>query len=155
MKLLLMGLSLIVTLLMSIGTWAASSVKPAQYVQAKTSIPNYSDSQKAIVLNSKQAQFSIRLPSNRTTGYRWFIHQLDDSLVSLLSEHYDAPHNPKLLGAPGSVTWTFHLNPKAIKGAYRTHIGFVYARPWEVDKAKASNKRLRFTLSTLPDLNKD
>ena len=68
--------------------------------------------------------FQIAIPSNPTTGYRWNVASMPQSLRIL-----DATFQPKPHAQPGDGgTEVFHLTA-AESGDYR--IEFVLPRPWE------------------------
>jgi len=78
-------------------------------------------------------EFTIRLESNRTTGFGWDIAEpLDEKLVEFVSCEYVAA-DTALVGSPGKEIWTF----RAV-GAGKTTIAFKYVRPWEKDLPPAN-----------------
>jgi len=83
-----------------------------------------------VYVNPNQPQFTIKLDSNRTTGYSWSLKNYDKKLISLVSHAYIAP-NSKLIGAPGYETWVFKANPSFLSGSKSTKVTLDYARPWE------------------------
>lgn len=103
-------------------------------VQAK-SHNGFSHPSKPIVLNSTKPEFSIRLKSNRTTGYSWFMISHDAKLVRIMGSKYIKP-NSKRMGEPGMSVWTFRMLPEAFKVQHATKIRLLYARPWEMKKGK-------------------
>lgn len=85
-----------------------------------------------IQVASKKPQFTIKLKSNPSTGYSWFINHYDAQLVTLVSHAYQPPTNAKLVGAPGVEVWTFKINRRAFLAPHMFNIQFVYARPWDL-----------------------
>jgi inhibitor of cysteine peptidase len=73
--------------------------------------------------------FTITLPSNPTTGYRWQLAQpLDKRIVSEAGHEYQ-PDKPARIGSGGQEVWTFRAS-----GMGRTVISMQYIRPWETGK---------------------
>lgn len=69
----------------------------------------------------------IRLPENPTTGYRWNIDQLDDSIVSVEGSEFS--QNPGS-GVGGGGLRTIRLRPT---GVGITRLALKNKRPWEAD----------------------
>jgi inhibitor of cysteine peptidase len=105
----------------------------------KQQSPSFDNPDKLIEVTSGQ-EFRIVLDANPTTGFTWQLSSpLDDTLVTLVGNTYDAPATPGRVGGGGKQTWAF----KAMRRG-QTAIGLLYARPWEkgVDPAK----KLMFTV---------
>jgi inhibitor of cysteine peptidase len=81
----------------------------------------------------------LRLPENRTTGYRWQLSAPDGVAVE------DAGYEPAPSGAPGAPgTRTFRLRP-TVAGTHRVAAGL--RRSWE-SAAAAAPGDLEFALRT-------
>jgi inhibitor of cysteine peptidase len=93
-------------------------------------IPTYSEDQLTISVTPNQPQFSVRLKSNPTTGYSWFLRKYASKLLTPVKHHFEVSKT-KLIGAPGVEVWTFRVKPEAFVVPQQTRIQFVYARPWE------------------------
>ncbi len=103
------------------------------YAYAQTdqsAICTYSNNNKSknitVSINDK---FTIKLPSNPSTGYTWdFVSQPDAHFLTLISDkQYEQKKVPsRLVGQGGTDVWHF----KALK-AGQTTIDFIYKRPWE------------------------
>lgn len=96
---------------------------------AKAETP-FSDPTKPIYLNQSTTQVVLKLKSNPTTGYAWFLKSIHGRWLNVVSHHYVAP-STRLVGAPGYELWTFSVNPKMQKMPFSTEIVMIYARPWE------------------------
>jgi len=83
-------------------------------------------------------QFTVRLPSNATTGFRWVVADLGP--VTQVGESvYEAPLEPGIVGAGGTEVFTFKTGssgPGELKLEYR--------RPWE--KGSAAEKTWSVTV---------
>ena len=80
----------------------------------------------------------LRLPENRTTGYRWQLSAPDGIAVE------DAGYEPAPSGAPGAAgTRTFRLRP-TVAGTHQVAVGL--RRSWESSGPAAAE--LRFHLRT-------
>jgi inhibitor of cysteine peptidase len=74
----------------------------------------------------------IELPSNRTTGYDWYLGASLPSQLTTASDSYETTGEPGVVGAGGTHVFTYH--------AAETGTGtlkFVYVRPWETGVAPA------------------
>ncbi len=87
-----------------------------------------------IYVHQDQPKFTIKLESNRTTGYSWSLKNYDHKLLSLESHTYIPPHT-SLIGAPGNEQWIFQASPHFFKNSKTTKISLSYARPWEHGKS--------------------
>ncbi|MDQ7824550.1 MAG: protease inhibitor I42 family protein [Candidatus Eremiobacteraeota bacterium] len=80
-------------------------------------------------------EFTITVPSNETTGYKWELDgPLDEKLVTFVKSEYLEPRDPKP-GAGGSEAWTFRAQRKGL-----VSISLKYVRPWEKNKPPAKQK---------------
>lgn len=110
----------------------------------QSTIPIYNQEKTDIAVVPKQAQFTLRLKSNPTTGYRWFLRGYDEHLIEPVDHHFQAEENKKLIGAPGYELWTFRMTPLAFMVPRQTTIQMVYARSWEKNQAEP----VTFTISS-------
>ena len=70
-------------------------------------------------------QFTVRLPSNATTGFRWVV--VDPGPVTQVGESvYKAPQGPGVVGAGGTETFTFKTGSVG-----SGELKLEYRRPWE------------------------
>lgn len=90
-------------------------------------------------------EFIIKLHSNPTTGYSWFLREYNANYLSPVRHAYEGPSS-KLIGAGGYEVWHFKLKPEAFTVPQQTIIRFVYTRPWE---GKNRAKQLVFRISTV------
>lgn len=93
------------------------------------SLFGYAADTSIMIVDPNSSQFTVTLPANPTTGYKWTATTYDHKLLNLVSSRFNAPQT-KLIGAGGKTTFTFKLMkgktyPKATK------ILFTYAQPWE------------------------
>lgn len=73
--------------------------------------------------------FSIKLPANPTTGYRWVVDRVDDANFQKKGEKY-LPSSPKRIGSGGQMCFTFERK-KSSKIIDQTTIILKYQRAWE------------------------
>ena len=92
--------------------------------------PVYKENQTTILVSAAQPVFSIQLPSNPTTGYRWDLKRYDKKWIKPIENHYQPP-NTQLIGAGGYEVWTFKALPKALQSTQQTVIQMEYQRPWQ------------------------
>lgn len=96
---------------------------------------------KVMVVNRKQPEFTLRLESNPSTGFSWFLEDLSPEITAI-DHNYLASENG-LRGAGGFEEWTFRVKYNGFVVPRRLCINLIYVRPWEV-----SGKKLRFWIST-------
>jgi inhibitor of cysteine peptidase len=83
--------------------------------------------------------FSIKVASNRTTGYAWSVSEISDSgQVAILGSEYIAPEEGRV-GEGGDDVWKF----KAV-GKGTVKLIWNYTRPWETE---APAKTVTFTVT--------
>ena len=83
-----------------------------------------------------KSQFTITLPSNPTTGYKWRLaNRLDAGILKCLGSKYNAPTG-NLVGQGGTETWNFQAVGKG-----KATITLEYARPWEKDVKPAKTQK--------------
>ena len=79
-------------------------------------------------------EFTLRLASNRTTGYQWRLAEpVDEAIVKLVGTRYIEPKT-NLAGVGGEEVWSFQAVGKG-----KTSIAMKYVRPWERDVAPAKS----------------
>lgn len=105
----------------------------------------FTEEKTGIGITSTHPQFIIKLKSNPTTGYSWFMREYDNELVQPIRHTFEAPKDSKLAGAPGYELWTFRMKPAAFVVPQQTVLRFVYVRPWE---GSDSVKQVVFRVST-------
>lgn len=94
-------------------------------------LPVYTEQKTGVVVTAEQPEFSIKLKSNPTTGYSWFLREYHSRYLTPVKHVFQAPVNRKLVGAPGFEVWTFRMKPEAFTVPLQTALRFIYARPWE------------------------
>src|SRR3990167_9939563 len=97
-------------------------------VYAETTV--YTEDKPAILLTPAQPEFVIKLKSNATTGYSWFLRKYDPHFVQPVKHVYQASTS-QLVGSPGFELWTFRAKPTAFIVPQVSAIYFIYARPCE------------------------
>lgn len=86
-----------------------------------------------IALKKGQTTFDIKLKSNPTTGYRWYLGRFSSGLQPLTAKY--TAYQGKLIGAPGSVVWQFELKPGSINVPRVMMLQLVYMRAWDYASA--------------------
>lgn len=109
-------------------------VTAAETTQKALSV--YPEDKRVIMITQDQPMFVIKLKSNPTTGYSWFLRRIDASLIEPVKETFVAPTDKHLVGAPGYELWTFRVKPAAFSVPRVTKIRFEYVRPWEPEESK-------------------
>lgn len=147
-------LMLLVAISISTTCFAVTKAKPitdktiASHTQSEASkLEIYGEDKQNIVLTkSDNAEFSIQLKSNPTTGFSWFLREYNSDLITPIS-HKFLPPEKKLLGAGGAEVWTFKVNKIAFTVPMQTTLRLIYARPWQ---GSDTASQLNFRVSTVP-----
>lgn len=89
-------------------------------------------------------QFTISLPSNRTTGYQWQLGRpFDNRVLQLIGTFYSAPETG-VVGQGGTETWVFTPTRQG-----QTTVVLNYVRPWETGIAPARTQSFLVTVGDL------
>jgi inhibitor of cysteine peptidase len=110
-------------------------------------LPVYLQEKPAVMISSAKNEFIIKLKSNPTTGYSWFLREYNPNLIEAVKHKFEATMDKKLMGAPGYELWTFRSKPAAFIVPQQTTIRFVYARPWE---SADNSTQVVFKVTTSP-----
>jgi inhibitor of cysteine peptidase len=90
----------------------------------------YTEDKQNISVTPDKPSFVIKLKSNPTTGYSWFLREYNPSIVTPVKHTFQPPEK-SLIGAPGYELWTFRVKPAAFSVPQITTIRMTYARPWQ------------------------
>lgn len=91
----------------------------------------YTEDKPAVMVTPNQPVFSIKLKSNPTTGFSWYLRSYDSNVLQPVKHVFIAPENKKLIGASGYEMWTFKVKANGFLVPMQTMIRFVYGRAWE------------------------
>ena len=91
----------------------------------------YTQDKPVAVVTSEQPEFVIKLKSNPTTGFSWFLRDYNMDLLQAVSHQYQPATDNGLVGAGGFELWTFKVKPAGFFVPQQTAMRFVYTRPWE------------------------
>jgi len=102
-----------------------------------TSLPAATKSPRSVapangVLTQEKPIYTLRLNSNPTTGFSWFMVDYPKKLVHVIKHQYVSPKS-KLVGAGGYELWTFQATKAALAFPQVVKIVMMYARPWEIN----------------------
>lgn len=97
-------------------------------------VKEYTDANETIIVTKTEGEFRLKVASNPTTGYQWFMKSYDERLLMPIKEEYQAPKVDRV-GAGGYDVWTFKVKPAAFFVPQVTKIELVYARPNEIKDA--------------------
>ncbi len=90
----------------------------------------YTEDKLNIIATPQSPEFIIKLKSNPTTGYSWFLRDYDSNLIAPVSHTFQRP-GQVMPGAPGYEMWTFRVKPAGFAVPQQTVIRLIYTRPWE------------------------
>lgn len=110
---------------------------------AETKPAPISDDTKPIMVNANDPYVTIRLKSNPTTGYRWFIRSYPHAFI-VPQQHSVEKQTSNLMGAPTQEVFTFKLNRIAFTAPHHFIIRFSYLRPFEAS-GKIDGRTFRIT----------
>lgn len=108
----------------------ASSTNNKTSTPATTTSSVYTEDKQNIVVSKNHPEFVIKLKSNPTTGYSWFLHEYDINLIMPVKHNFQAAEQ-KLIGAPGFEFWTFRIKPAGFVVPQQSIIRMIYSRPWQ------------------------
>ena len=101
---------------------------------AKVQIVN--DISKPIFVSTNMPEFTLNLPANETTGYKWVLDSdYNAKLIQPLKQHYHVINN-KLIGSGGIDSWTFKVQSLGLRVPTKLALNLLYIRPWEKQPAK-------------------
>ena len=86
-----------------------------------------------IALKKGQNTFAIKLSSNPTTGYRWYLGRCAHGIQPMTATY--TAYKGKLIGAPGSVVWQFKVRPDIVNVPRVMKVQLVYMRAWDHSSA--------------------
>ncbi|MBX3709389.1 MAG: protease inhibitor I42 family protein [Gammaproteobacteria bacterium] len=104
----------------------------------------YTEDKLSILVDAHRPEFIIKLKSNPTTGYSWFLREYDSSLIMPVKRAYHQSTD-NLIGAVGYELWTFRVKPAGFIVPQQTVIRMIYARPWQ---GNDSSTQLVFRITT-------
>src|SRR3989338_9718447 len=84
---------------------------------------------KTVMVSEQSPVFTLKMPSNPSTGYSWFLVKYDHQLLTPLGRHYFPPKESKP-GASGEEEWQFRVKSRTFSVPRVTHIILKYVRPW-------------------------
>ncbi|MCK4609242.1 MAG: protease inhibitor I42 family protein [Gammaproteobacteria bacterium] len=96
---------------------------------------NFSNSNKPIPVTKSNPSFSLKLKSNPSTGFSWYLIDYDKNLLQPVRHKYYAPDS-KLAGAWGYEEWTFRVKPEGFTVPQVINLQLAYIRPWDVSTYK-------------------
>ena len=97
--------------------------------------PLLSTVNKVVQVKPNQVTFSVTLSANPTTGYHWYLLQNPSKFLAPITAKFTPPKNKKMMGAPGTMTWTFRAEPAAFAVPRIFTITLAYARSWDLSTA--------------------
>ena len=106
-------------LVLCVATNAAAVIKVTEKRSALDR-QDFSNTSLATVVYPNSPEFSLKLKSNPTTGFSWYLLHYDDNLMEPMSHRYYAPQKTKgSVGAGGYEVWVFRVKPKGKPGCCR------------------------------------
>lgn len=107
--------------------------------------PFYNEQKSNVVVVQDEPEFTIKLKSNPSTGFSWFLREYNTDLILPL-KHRLIKSDSKLAGADGIEEWTFRMKHLGFSVPQQTVLRFVYSRPWQGAEGATS---LVFRVSTI------
>ena len=84
------------------------------------------------MLTAKHPIYTLRLNSNPTTGFSWFVVSYPEHLVKIIKHEYLPPQTQRI-GAGGVEVWQFQATKAALAVPTVIKVTLMYARPWEIN----------------------
>ena len=101
-----------------------------QQNQSNQADETYTEDKTNINVTEAHSIFTIKLKSNPTTGYSWFLRDYNPNLIEPIKHNF-VKSDSTLMGAPGYEVWVFRAKPQAFIIPQQTTIRMVYTRPWQ------------------------
>lgn len=92
----------------------------------------FSDCLKAVVVYQNAPEFSIKVASNPSTGFAWYLSGYDRAFIKPMNHRY-YPASDAKVGAPGYEVWVFKAMPEAFVVPSMLQVKMVYARPFQLN----------------------
>lgn len=130
-----------------------SNVKPMPKPALEQTEPMksaYTDPNNIVQVTPTDSTVTIKIKSNATTGYSWFLTDYNSALLTPVFSKYVAPTS-NLVGAAGYVEWQFSVNKAAFAVPQLTQVSMQYIRPWVVS---TNNQKMNFTIAIEPQSGK-
>lgn len=105
----------------------------------------YSPADKEIKVTVSSPVVRVRLISNPSTGYQWYLIKYN-SMLMLAPRSYYIPAKSGMVGAPGYTVWRFQFKKSAFVHQQKTQVILEYKRPWE--KIEGRRQIIHFVMST-------
>ena len=106
------------------------------------SVLGFSLEKLSVTVDVKAPQFTISLPANPTTGFKWVVKDYDTTHFNYLNSEYVAGL-PARIGSGGHTIFSFAPKPK-VKYPKSSLMTFCYARPWDVKSGTETEVSISF-----------
>ena len=106
------------------------------------SVLGFSADQLSVTVDANAPQFTISLPANPTTGFKWAVKEYDTAHFTYLSNEYVATA-PKRIGSGGQTIFRF-ARKSGVKYPCCSNMTFRYARPWDATSGSITDVHLCF-----------
>ncbi len=129
--------------------FGSSDVKPMPKPALEQTEPlktNFTDPSTIVQVSPADSTVIIKIKSNATTGYSWFLTDYNPAVLTPISSKYLAPTS-NLVGASGGVEWRFAVNKAAFAVPQLTQVSLQYLRPWSVDN---NAQKVTYTIAIEP-----
>jgi inhibitor of cysteine peptidase len=123
-----------------------STVIFAEKSNPNPSAPIYNETKTSVILQGKERVFTIRLKSNPTTGYQWYLRDYSSKMIIPILQRY-VPSEKKLIGSGGMEEWKFKVSDRAMTYPHQLILRMIYARPSQGAEGSTS---VLFRISTHP-----
>ncbi len=95
---------------------------------------DFTNPAKPLFINAKTQTLTVKLKSNPSTGYTWYLQSIDSPWLQPVSHQYVAA-NSGLMGAPGYDVWTFNVKANYQNIPFYSEIELIYTRAWQVNSS--------------------
>ncbi|MCP3679645.1 MAG: protease inhibitor I42 family protein [Gammaproteobacteria bacterium] len=111
---------------------ALSAAIPTITLAAMSTVINCSQ---VATINADKPTYQLSLPSNLTTGFRWYLLPYNSNLIQISHYNYlhPKPSTPPRVGVGGHEQWTIKLAPAAFAAPTLLKLRLAKARYWSID----------------------
>ncbi len=89
---------------------------------------------KPIIIDDNQWTVTIKLPSNATTGYQWYLKSYNANLIRPKSYRYITSNDSKKIGQGGIAEFKLTVLKRFKSSPQLTEVSFIYAKPWNLEE---------------------
>ena len=106
------------------------------------SVLGFSAEKLSMTVDASAPQFTISLPANPTTGFKWVVKHYDTTHFTFLKAEYVATV-PTRIGSGGQTKFVFS-RIRGVKYPKNSRMTFSYSRPWDAKSGSETIVTIKF-----------